>query len=121
MPARNRLWNFTYFNYADGQTKAIEAIECQWMIIQAEKTPETGVLHLQGGIYFKNPMTLSQVKELFPIDTNGGYPVHLEVAKGTAQQVLVYCTKLDTRATGVEAYTFHKGTKPIVCWLYSPY
>lgn len=57
-----------------------------YAVFQPERG-ETGTLHLQGYFEFEKRMTLAQVKKHL------GNGVHLEVAAGTQQQCIDYCTK----------------------------
>lgn len=50
------------------------------------ETGKNGTPHMQGFLYFKNPVYMSHVKELLP-------RAHLEYSKGTPQENYDYCTK----------------------------
>ena len=63
-------------------------------VVQEEKAPSTGQLHLQGYIRWTGNKRLQAVKTYI-----GDNTVHVELAKGSAEDNLRYCTKPDT-ATG---------------------
>lgn len=62
-----------------------------YMVWQEEQAPETKIVHLQGYINFgdKKPRMAWVKQHIFPDSPH----VHLEKAKGTAQQNRTYCTK----------------------------
>lgn len=86
--SRHRSWTFTLNNYTEDDIARIELIECKYCVFGREIAPETGTPHLQGYISFDNPRHLGGVKALF-----GNDGVHLEGARGTAQQNREYCIK----------------------------
>jgi len=73
-----------------------------FLVYQIEKAPDTGTLHAQGVVWFKNPRFLQGVKRYFESDT-----MHLEPCKYWDASV-EYCTKEETR----EAGPFKYGTEP---------
>lgn len=91
-------WCVTLFTYSE---QTIELLQSSFdnerisrAVCQEEKAPETGRLHLQVYVCFKNQKRLSEVKLFFNDNT-----AHCEKAKGSHQQNYAYCTKEDT-ATG---------------------
>ncbi len=72
--------------------------EMEYLIYQEEQ-PEGGTYHLQGYCEFTRQRSLSQAKALL-----GGDEVHLEPRRGTQQQAIDYCKKLDTRVPHTEPY-----------------
>lgn len=64
---------------------------------QEEMAPTTGQHHFQSYFELKNPRTFQSFKDLFL-----PFKPHVEVAKGTAQSNLTYCTKVETRFPGSE-------------------
>jgi len=65
---------------------------------QFETSPETHRVHFQGYIQFEDKVTgISLCQEIFG-------PCHVEVARGTVEQCIGYCTKEETRLRG--PYTF---------------
>ncbi len=76
------------------------------MIMQNEICPTSKKLHIQGALWFENAKTFTATKALFP------ERVHLEIARGTARKNRVYCTKRESRATGVHEMSFESGTMP---------
>lgn len=70
--------------------------KCKYYIFQAEVAPTTGAAHLQGYLYFENPVRFSAVKKLL------GDVAHIERAKGSPKDNQKYCSKVETRAEGTE-------------------
>jgi len=72
--------------------KSISAFVCG-----REVAPETGSLHLQGYLELKSKSTLGAMlkKSLFKKEKERNVSVRLEVARGTAQENIVYCSKED--------------------------
>lgn len=86
---RARAWCFTDFvldNLALWQA-AYEAGKVRYCVIGKETAPETGRLHLQGYAYFSAARSLNGLKAKF------GRATHFEIARGTAQENRVYCSK----------------------------
>lgn len=73
--------------------------EVQYIVGQTESCPETGRVHFQGFIQFKRRRSMRQVKRWLGDDT-----VHLEIARGTAEENRAYCTKEETRESGGLAF-----------------
>lgn len=69
---------------------------CVW---QYEYCPDTGKLHAQGYIEFKNSKRLNKVKELLEDPA-----VHLEKRNGTKIQAITYCSKRESRVDGTEPF-----------------
>lgn len=85
MAKRSRAWAFTVNNYSEEDQQQVEALDTQYLVYGKEKGEE-GTPHLQGYAYFKTQRTLTSLKKKLP-------RAHLEVAKGSAEQNRVYCTK----------------------------
>jgi len=80
--ARSYVFTFnnpTVFDYSK--------IECKFLIVGNEIAPETKTLHHQGYIMFKSSMSFNSVKAKLPTGS------HIEVAKGSPQQNIAYCSK----------------------------
>lgn len=108
---KSRGWMFTIFPTPTNLTAidtALKLIPCEWIVYQTEVSPKTKKLHFQGAIYFKTPRTLGGTKKRF-LDPK----VHLDAMKGTCTQALTYCTKTETRATGVRFLTYQHGQLPM--------
>ncbi|AXL65935.1 replication-associated protein [Giant house spider associated circular virus 3] len=84
--SRYRSWCFTKNNYAISDCDSILAIPCRYVIFGKEVAPTTGTPHLQGYISFESAKSRSAVAKLLP-------GCHLLVARGTASQNKVYCSK----------------------------
>lgn len=86
-----RAWCFTLNNYSELD----ESNFVKW-VFKKPKTPmyriigkevgKSGTKHLQGYLYFKNPISFNTIKGLLP-------RAHIEVAKGTAEDNKKYCSK----------------------------
>lgn len=85
MGQRSRAWAFTINNFEDEDKKKLCDLDCQYIVF-GEERGEEGTPHLQGYVYFK---TLKSLKQLKKVVERG----HYEVAKGSAEQNRVYCTK----------------------------
>jgi len=59
---------------------------------QRESSPTTGTLHWQAYFEFSQTVRMARVKELV-----GDHECHVERRKGTRDEAIAYCTKLDTR------------------------
>ncbi len=57
-------------------------------VMQLERAPNTGALHLQGYLQLAHQMDMTPLKELL-----GSTEVHLEQARGTPDENVAYCTK----------------------------
>jgi len=78
-------WCFTLNNYTVDECQAINELDVKYMIYGRE-VGLTGTPHLQGFIIFSGSKRLSTLKKLIP-------RAHLEIAKGTTEQNITYCTK----------------------------
>lgn len=62
-------------------------------MFQLEKAPSTGALHFQGYVRYRNAVAPSRLVSLLRHS-------HVEVAKGSEQQCVDYCSKDETRVAG---------------------
>lgn len=87
---RSRRYVFTVNNPEGEIDTSNDSI--RYCVYQLEQGKE-GTKHYQGYVEFKKQMTLAGVKKL------GGHweNMHLEIAKGSQEQCIKYCTKEDTR------------------------
>lgn len=69
----------------------------KYLIIGFENAPTTGTPHVQGYIQYWDPKTFKSIKAVMPMS-------HIEVAKGTPQQNIAYCSK--------DGVWFEYGVKP---------
>lgn len=92
---KSRGWAFTLNNYTQRELDILMSRDflpnnpVTYLCFGKELAPETGTPHLQGYIFFKNPVGLAFAKETV-CDEN---TVHMEVAKGTPDQNIKYCSK----------------------------
>lgn len=63
-----------------------------FLVYQKEIAPTTNTPHYQGYVEFKEKITLAGVKKCL-----GDKTAHCEVRKGTQEQAINYCTKVETR------------------------
>lgn len=95
-PARG--WCFTLNNYTEEQRKKIIQIcldRGARYVVGKEVAPSTGTPHLQGYVCFLEkvrPMGIFNIKE-----------IHWEVAHGTMEENLQYCTKEGDYSTNIQA------------------
>lgn len=88
--SRSRAWCFTINN--PNEVGSPQGWTYDYLVYQLEKGAE-GTPHLQGYVYFPNPLRLTSLKKL---DARA----HWLPAKGSALQNKAYCTKEDTRIEG---------------------
>lgn len=84
--SRGRAWCFTLNNYTEAEFETVKQADCRFLICGRE-VGESGTPHLQGYVYFQNAVRLSSVKALL------GARMHLELAKGSVEQNIAYCSK----------------------------
>lgn len=87
-----KRWCFTLNNYSeDDYQRCISTIQrdCNYGIL-AKETGQSGIPHLQGFVTLRKKVRLTGFKALF------GPNVHAEMARGTDQQNIAYCSKSDT-------------------------
>lgn len=88
---KSRGYTFTAFGYEGDLDRDIICFLNdhgeQYKCFGFEKCPTTGRLHMQGYMYFKNPIIGRNVLGIFESDP------HWEQAKGSPQQNITYCSK----------------------------
>lgn len=91
MSGRARRWCFTLNNFTDDELSHIRGLEpssqLRFLICGRERG-QSGTPHLQGYIELKSPTRLNAVKSLLGSDR-----LHLEQARGTADDNVKYCSK----------------------------
>lgn len=89
-----KAWTFTSFHYDEKSVDALQgkADAVELLCFQEEKCPASGRIHLQGFIRFKTNQRLGAVKRWVGDDS-----AHLEIAKGSSQSNLDYCSKADSQ------------------------
>lgn len=101
MSGKNRSFVVTYNNpkiTLEDLGKLLESDESvKYYVFGSEVAPTTGTPHFQGYVTFKNPRSISGVNKKF-----FGNKARLEVAKGTAEENRVYCTKDNNFVEGGE-------------------
>ncbi|KAH3876173.1 hypothetical protein DPMN_000008 [Dreissena polymorpha] len=96
---RARNWCFTLNNYTDAEYKAIREAECEYLIVGEEIGEAEATPHLQGYVQFKDQLRMTTLKKKFSARA------HYQMAKGSARDNYVYCTK--------EGRFFEKGTAQV--------
>lgn len=84
---RGRKWCLTLNNYTDQEFEELKEVATRFTII-GEEVGKTGTPHLQGFLYFQRKKSLRQMKNINP-------RAHWEMAKGTVQDSVDYCSKED--------------------------
>jgi len=87
--ARSRAWCFTLNNYTDAHIQHIaeHQDDFRYCIFGKEVGEETHTPHLQGYVYFKNPVRMASVK------LSVGNSAHVAIARGNTEQNITYCSK----------------------------
>lgn len=88
MSKQSRRWCFTSFevpSFTDSIT---------YYCYQQEIAPSTGKLHYQGYLEVQKKITLSGLKKLIH------FSPHLEISRGSAQQAVEYCSKVESAVPG---------------------
>lgn len=83
---RSRAFCFTLNNPDQHNTPVFEILECRYLVFGREIAPSTGTPHLQGYAYWSNPRSLRSIIGKLP-------GAHVEIARGTVDQNVAYCTK----------------------------
>lgn len=83
--SRSRGWVFTINNYTDEDVKGLAMVGYQYLVYGKE-VGEQGTPHLQGYVYFKNPIALKSLSKKIP-------RASLQVRRGTHDQAREYCIK----------------------------
>lgn len=92
----NRSFCFTLNNPSDDDIDGLIQLDFKYLIFGFE-TAKTGTHHLQGYIQYYQPITFTTARLNIPF-------AHIEIAKGTPQQNIDYCSK--------ENVWFEYGVKP---------
>lgn len=88
---RSRGWFMTINNFTEDDEANIKNVGAEKWIYQVE-VGNSGTVHLQVFIYFKNPTDFTTIKRWFP-------EAHIEAAKNNKKSI-TYCSKPDTRVRG---------------------
>jgi len=80
-----------------------EDTDMEYLILQVEKAPDTGKIHLQGYIALSKRTTLASMKKIYSA------AAHWETARGTPQENKDYCSKSESRVAGPWEF----GTLPV--------
>lgn len=90
---QSRRWCFTLNNFTEdeklyiAQAYVAEEGDVQYVIYEEEHTQGEGTPHLQGYIEFAKKVRATTVKRIV------GQRAHIEIARGTPQQNIAYCSK----------------------------
>lgn len=96
--AQSNSWCITLNNPTEEEQSVFETIydvgeSVQYLVFQIEEG-EKSTVHVQAFVQFKKRLRVAGVKRIF------GNRIHVEIAKGTALQNTVYCTKSEGRLEG---------------------
>lgn len=95
----SRLRNWCFTKFVEEEKEYVDIISnkdrVRCAVWQLERSPTTGRLHLQGYAEFKSALRMAQVKTIFDDDS-----LHLEGRRGSREQAIDYCKKLETRIRG---------------------
>lgn len=87
---QSRNWLFTINNPDFMEPSVWDGVK---YICYQEEKGENGTRHYQGYVMFESNRRLCAVKQLCP-------RAHWEIRRGTHEQAVLYCTKLETRTSG---------------------
>jgi len=96
-PSASRRWCFTLNNPGETDADHLRALfpeRLSFLVFGREHAPGTGTVHLQGYLELSRAARLSALKKILGLPA-----IHLEPAKGNAQQNIDYCRKEDPEAT----------------------
>lgn len=86
MATRARAFVFTINNYTQDDIQSVKKLKCQYIVYGYEVAPTTGTKHIQGYVYFRNPISFKSLCKKIK-------RARIEIAKGNASQNRTYCTK----------------------------
>lgn len=94
--SRSRAFCYTFNNFSLGWEFGFALLETDYHIYGREIAPTTGTPHIQGYLHFPNARVFSSLLKRLPPG------IHLEIAKGSPDQNIAYCSKSgDFVETGV--------------------
>lgn len=113
-----RYWIYTLFNIGDlsSEPSSLEEGVAQWFsqlqsfvdgdkirfaIGQLERCPETGRLHIQLYVEYRNPVRRGQLQRILGLPDGYGWA---DIRRGTREAAIQYCSKEDTRVAGPFEY-----------------
>jgi len=100
--SRSRSYCFTLHTDEAKEIKFPDNV--RYAIYQYELTPTTNKLHAQGYMQINTPLSVKSASKILP-------GAHLEIAKGTLEDNIKYCSKTDTRLPGSNPYIFGEPLK----------
>lgn len=95
---RSNRWTITLNNFTQEELDVLSGMDVEYMIYGLEHLEE-GTPHVQGYVVFKSSIRRSTLQRRIP-------RAHWEVARGTTQENIVYCSKEDKSP-------FIKGSPPL--------
>lgn len=98
MGSQSRNWCFTLNNYTAEEEEKLkgELAHVKYIVFQRERG-ENGTAHLQGYLELDRSQRLSFVKKILE-------KAHWEVRRGSQEDAIKYCKKLETREPGTEPF-----------------
>jgi len=100
--SRSRSYCFTLHTDEAKEIKFPDNV--RYAIYQYELAPTTNKLHAQGYMQINTPLSVKSASKILP-------GAHLEIAKGTLEDNIKYCSKTDTRLPGSNPYIFGEPLK----------
>lgn len=86
----SKRFTFTINNPKGVDHEILSDLKCRYICYASEVAPTTGTQHLQGYVVFETNKTLVGTKKVLP------FGAHIEVAKGSTQDNIRYCSKENT-------------------------
>ena len=105
MPDKNNLKD-DYEAHNNHMVAMYEQGHIGFLAHQMEECPKTKRLHLQGYVEFPKMTTLKQAKAIL-----GDTTTHLERRRGSQEDALTYCTKLESRVPFLQPFIIGEKTK----------
>lgn len=109
---KGRKWCFTVNNYNEKMPTLLHElfVKKKWLFVIGKEKGKEGTPHLQGYIEAKNAIMFSTLKKIMPT-------AHLEKAKGSTQDNLIYCSKEGDFVTNItipDGRTFREKLRDMV-------
>lgn len=95
--SRSRSFCFTLHTDDSKELKFPENV--RYAIYQYELAPSTGKLHAQGYMQLHTPLGIKAASKILP-------GAHLEIAKGSLEDNIKYCTKVESRLPDSSPFTY---------------
>lgn len=100
--SKAKNWSFTEYdltNLIEDEELKVDEEQIRFLVCQLEEGEETHMRHIQGYVQFKDRKTLNTAKNAMR-----SKKIHMEIARGSPEQNIGYCTKKETRIAGPWQY-----------------